>query len=408
MASKKNRQPSLAELLKRLDASGSVSWCDLDPYLDGCPESFPRDVKRLTRKLDRHAVRVAPVLPADPSESGCYDDPYRRQSSLRNDGVSAYEIELNQLPRLNRIGEFRMARRYEFLRSRAQASLRAAGFDPEEADSALTNGERALAPWPRKAERQKALKEAVLLRLQEFEQLRNSFLEGSLYIVMTGIHKYRNLGVDTLDLIQEGNISLFQAVEGFDWRRAVRFKTYAEYWVNQAFLKMLYNNVRTVRVPVWVQKLLKKIKDLQVEAIHRTGDKLSSEQIGRALNIPARKVEDLLRTQRYSISLDQEIGGDEGSRMGDLLEDEESVPVPEQIEDVKLKDRLMEVMETLPERERLILTLRFGLDGNPPKTLFEIGELLMVSAERVRQLQEVALGRLKLPKSRNRLLPFAG
>ena len=99
---------------------------------------------------------------------------------------------------------------------------------------------------------------------------------------MGAVHKYRGRGIDTLDLVQEGNVSLYQALEGFDWTRDVRFKTYAEYWVNQAFLKILYNGVRTVRVPVWVQKALKKIRDLQTDFRQSKGREASPDELGAA------------------------------------------------------------------------------------------------------------------------------
>jgi len=408
MASVHKEHPKLPDFVKALKGVESVTWCQLDPYLDGEPRSFERDVKRLVRGLERYNVRVESVSPTNACEAGCYDDPYIQQGSLRSDGVQPYEKELMRMPRLNRVGEFRMARRYEFLRARAAVNLEAAGFEPDRIRQLLLHADREDVEWPAENDADPKIRERVKQRLTEFDDLRNTFVEATLYIVMSAVHKYRNLGIDTLDLIQEGNISLFQAVEGFDWRRAVRFKTYAEYWVNQAFLKMLYNNVRTVRVPVWVQKTLKKIKDLQTEAMHKRGEKLSNEQIGEQLDMPASKVESLLKTQRYSVSLDQELGSEEDAgKMSDMLEDSRSVPVPDQIEDVNLSERLKEVMKDLPERERLILKLRFGLDGKTPQTLFEIGEMLKVSAERVRQLQEAALRRLKLPKSKQLLRPFA-
>ena len=202
-------------------------------------------------------------------------------------------------------------------------------------------------------------------------------------------------------------MSLFQAIEGFDWRRSVRFKTYAEYWVNQAFLKILYNNVRTVRVPVWVQKQLKKIKDLQKTAMQSRGRPLSAQELGEKLGIPTERVEKLLETKRFAVSLDAKINDEEGGRVGDLIEDERILPVEDRVVDIPLRDRLDEVLQELPERERLILNLRYGLDGKSPKTLIEIGEILKVSAERVRQLQEAALKRMKLPRMKKRLQSFA-
>ncbi len=400
--------PSLSKFLKMLPDRRAVSWEELDPYLEVRPERFERDGMRLIRALDRHAVVVVPVPATEEREALGYDKPYRAYGHLRGDGVKAYESELSALPRLNRVGEFRMARRHDFLRLRAMQALVSAGFTAERAKGLLTKGELVDIEWPSACSKKPGLKAGIESKVGDYNELRNVFIEGTLYIVMGAVSKYSNLGIDTSDMIQEGNISLFQAIEGFDWRRSVRFKTYAEYWVNQAFLKMLYNNVRTVRIPIWVQKVVKKINDMQIESVKQSGRELSHEEIGQRLEIPAKKVKELLQTQRYAISLDAEVGGDsDGAKVVDMIEDERVAAVPDQIVDVKLSDRLHEVMQVLPERERMILNLRFGLDGKTPKTVMEIGEMLKVSAERVRQLQEAALRRLKLPGAQKRLVGFA-
>ncbi|MCB9881658.1 MAG: hypothetical protein H6832_00645 [Planctomycetes bacterium] len=398
------RTQSWAKFAKTLKRGSTITWTDLDAWIDGDADAFGKQIRRLAKVLDKADVSIA--RGEDRSEE--YDVPYVFHHSLRGDGALNYERELEQLPRLSRIGEFRMARRYEFLRHRMQLAWTAVGFDEAALREVLLHGPDA-AEWPTKAKRSPAKMRRALARLAEVEELRNAFFEGSLYLVMKGVHKYRKLGIDTLDLVQEGNISLFQAAEGFDWRRDVRFKTYAEYWINQAFLKMLYNNVRTVRVPVWVQKTLKKIKDLQAEAVHRTGRELSPSEVGKQLDMSADKVEALLKTQRYAVSLDAEVGGEDGgATVSDLLVDSSVRPVHEQVVDVALPERLAEVLDSLPERERTILELRFGLGGKEPRTLFEVGEILGVSAERVRQLQEAAIRRLKLPKTRERLSQFVG
>lgn len=399
-----DREQSWAEFSKGWKRGATVTWAELDAWIDGDADAFPKQLRRLVKLLDKYELAVAPGA-ARPEE---FDTPYQFHHSLRADGALSYERELELLPRLSRIGEFRMARRYEFLRHRMQLAWARVGYDDAALREVLLHGVDA-APLPTKAKRSPAKMREALARLREVEELRNAFFEGSLYLVMKGVHKYRKLGIDTLDLVQEGNISLFQAAEGFDWRRDVRFKTYAEYWINQAFLKMLYNNVRTVRVPVWVQKTLKKIKDLQAEAVNKSGRELSSSEVGRKLDMPAEKVESLLKTQRYAVSLDAEVGGEDGNAtVSDLLVDASVRPVHEQVVDVALPDRMAEVLTGLPERERTILELRFGLGGKEPMTLFEVGEILGVSAERVRQLQEGAIQRLKLPKTRERLRQFVG
>ena len=209
------------------------------------------------------------------------------------------------------------------------------------------------------------------------------------------------------DLVQEGSASLFQAVEGFDWRRDVRFRTYAQYWIHQAILKVLYNTSRTVRIPIWVQKTLRKIQRLQgQDGAGDSGWGLSPEEIGRRMGMPATKVEELLRTRRRSISLDTEAPGEEGKSLGQMLADDRLVPVHETARDGDLHKSLDEVLSDLPDREKAILRGRFGLKGHSPETLSEIAQDLGITAERVRLLQNAALGRLRKPRKLQQLAAF--
>ena len=158
---------------------------------------------------------------------------------------------------------------------------------------------------------------------------------------------------------------------------------------------------------MWVQKALRKINAIRTQAMNERGEELSPDQIGKALGMTGDKVAELLRTNRYAVSIDAELGGEDTSRLSDLLEDVREPLVPDAAQDVSLKDRIDEVMNDLPKREQLILRKRFGLDGEEPHTLAEVGDLLDVSAERVRQLQESALRRLKAPRKLQRLRAFA-
>jgi RNA polymerase sigma factor (sigma-70 family) len=229
----------------------------------------------------------------------------------------------------------------------------------------------------------------LFVALEDLEQLRNLYVEGALHIVLGTVNRYRNLGVDAPDLIQEGNASLFQAIEGFDWRRDVRFRTYAQYWVQQAVLKMLYNSARTVRIPIWVQKLLGKIRRVQEEG-RRAGSELSHEQIAEKLDITPEKVAWVLGTKRYALSLDAERGNEEGTSLMNSLADTEAMPIPESLPAGDLGERLDDALSDLPEREQLILRRRFGLGGSEPETLGEIAQDLGITAERVRRLQKPA------------------
>ena len=298
-----------------------------------------------------------------------------------------------------------MARRYEFLKGRAIDELIGFGIVEDEARELVL---RARSTVERRLARQVGKRDLAYVQacLAEFEELRNLYVEGALHIVLGTVNRYRGLGVDVADLIQEGNASLFQAIEGFDWRRDVRFRTYAQYWVHQAVLKMLYNSARTVRVPIWVQKMLGRIRRTQAD-LRRDGAEPTAAQIGAKLGVPAERVEWILATKRYAVSIDAESVDGEGSSMAQSLADDNSVAVPDSVPEGDLVASLGDAMSSLPPRERLILERRFGLGGREPETLGQIAVGLGITAERVRQLQNAAIGRLKKPSSLQRLQSFA-
>jgi len=319
---------------------------------------------------------------------------------------NTYLEELRRLPAMDRAEEFRMAKRYELLRSRAAGELVRAGYEPAVVQTMLAGSLD-----PRLRQRPEATKARAVdfdyleSCIADLEAMRNLYVEGALHLVLASVHRYRGLGVDSADLIQEGNASLFQAIEGFDWRRDVRFRTYAQYWVNQAVLKTLYNSARTVRIPIWVQKLLGKIRRVQDEA-RRGGQELSSAEVGARLGIPAERVDWVLGTKRYAVSLDAEFGGDEGSSLAQLLPDAGAESVPDSVREGDLGASIGEAMRDLPDREQSILQRRFGLGGRQPETLGEIAADLGITAERVRQLQNAAIVRLQKPSKLRGLQAF--
>jgi RNA polymerase sigma factor (sigma-70 family) len=195
-------------------------------------------------------------------------------------GTGLYQSDLRRLPAMDRDEEMRMARRHEFLKVRVQHALERLGLTPEVAASLVGSPRSEVLVITGRGPATGYLQRC----LSQLEQLRNLYVEGALHIVLGTVARYRGLGVDVQDLIQEGNASLFQAIDGFDWRRDVRFRTYAQYWVQQAVLKMLYNSSRTVRVPIWVQKMLGRIRRLQ-ESSRRKGIEMSRADIALALGL---------------------------------------------------------------------------------------------------------------------------
>jgi RNA polymerase primary sigma factor len=388
---------------KLLSDGQVVPLQQLDQMLDVETGRFAATVERLAQQfqrsratLDLARFRETRRTPANPAVLADIPD-------LRG---TSYQTELRRIQPMDREEEFRMARRHEFLRALVVRGLTAAGFTPDEAAESLTRPARETVEQLQGRRTTDAGQRAWLATIVgQFEELRNLYVEGALYIVLTTVNRYRGLGVDTADLIQEGNASLFQAIDGFDWRRDVRFRTYAQYWVHQAVLKMLYNSSRTVRVPIWVQKVLGKIRRAQ-EAGRREGRELSHAEIGERIGIPAERVAWVLSTRRYAVSLDAETTTGEGGSLAQALPDTNLAPIPESIPAGDLRQALEDAMADLPPREQGILRRRFGLDGGEPQTLGEIAVDLGITAERVRQLQNAALGRIKKPAKLRRLQAF--
>jgi len=398
-------------LLEGWSRGGQVPLDRLDPLLDVPPLEFEERVQALPEDLARLEIRLVPEEVPVPRPAAAFSVLSERDS---------YAQEVFSLPRLDREGEYRMARRYALVKNRFQHSLEALGLDscrgPGGLDSficrdvpATAEGGPELCPHilekvgPAGARR-------IRERCREFNQVRNGFIEGCLYIVLLSLSSFRFPGVAREDLIQEGNASLFRAVDRYDWSKGVRFRTYAEYWVHQAFLEAVYNQSRTVRVPAWVQKATRKIRQAQARAGLEVGEGEEDVVAAQALGLEPEKVADILRDNRRTVSLDRESGDEEGSG-GSLLESmgtgaDASEEAAAREENQLLPERMKELLGTLPQRERHVLELRFGLGGFPVHTLTEVGEKLGVSAERVRQIQANALRRLQEPGRRKRLTDF--
>jgi RNA polymerase primary sigma factor len=378
---------------------GPVELEQLDQLLDVETSRFAKSANLLARQFHRQNTNVnvagyrdRRLVAVKPAES----------PNLPDVRGGFYQLELRRIPPMDREEEFRMARRHEFLKLRVQLELERLGLSAAKAEGLVT---RPRSEIVRQLHLDERSNDYLLRSIKQLEELRNLFVEGALHIVLGTVARYRGLGVDTPDLIQEGNASLFQAIDGFDWRRDVRFRTYAQYWVQQAVLKMLYNSSRTVRVPIWVQKLLGRIRRVQQEG-RRDGRELSHAEIAERLQLTPERVKQVLETKRYAVSLDAAIGPDGDGTMGQLLADESLVPVPESVREGDLRASIEEVLQELPDREQMILRRRFGLDGSEPETLGEIAVDLGITAERVRQLQNAALVRLQKPGNLRGLRSF--
>jgi RNA polymerase primary sigma factor len=240
----------------------------------------------------------------------------------------------------------------------------------------------------RNALRQKAQAETTLTRLK------NRLIMGNLRLVVSVAKKYQHRGVSLLDLIDEGNIGLIEAVERFDYRRGCRFSTYGTWWIKQAVIKALAENGKAIKIPIHLLNTIKKCFSIARQLTQELGREPSNAEIANYLRIPTAKVDELIRLSNEPTSLDTPVAGENPSKLSDLIKDAGAAEPFASAFAMALQDTLSMVLQKLSEREMRIIKLRYGLDGEGPFTLEETGRILGITRERVRQIQERALLKL--------------
>lgn len=340
------------------------------PVVEDVPEEIPAVPEKQPNKTKRKPKRRSESTSLTP---------------LTSDPVRMYLKEIGKVSLLNARQEVDLAKKIE-------AGLAATAKLEEAEEQGMT------------------LERTEQRRLERIENVginaKKALVEANLRLVVSIAKRYVGRGMLFLDLIQEGNLGLIRAVEKFDYTKGYKFSTYATWWIRQAITRAIADQARTIRIPVHMVETINKLIRVQRGLLQELGREPTPEEIGDKMEMTAERVREILKISQEPVSLETPIGEEEDSQLGDFIEDSAAVVPPDAASFSMLQEQLAKVLDSLSERERKVIELRFGLEDGHPRTLEEVGREFGVTRERIRQIESKTLCKLRHPSRSSKLKDY--